>query len=131
MYMAYSHTNNSRTPHRSTAASTGIATKSRYSKTVIRFLFIALILGTVFSFGAMVQAYAAASSPTSNLTNHSATKTVVQEQQVVIQEGDTLWDVAATYKKSGENIRSYIDEIKTKNHLTTSSLKEGQVLLLP
>ncbi|WP_235960823.1 LysM peptidoglycan-binding domain-containing protein [Paenibacillus silvestris] len=130
MYMAYSHTNNSRTPHRSTAASKGIATKSRYTKTVIRFLFIALILGTVFSFGAMVQAYAAVSSPTSILSNHSDTKTVAQKQ-VVIQEGDTLWDIAATHKKSGENIRSYIDKIKTKNHLTTSSLQEGQVLLLP
>lgn len=130
MYIAYSHTNNSRTPHRSTTASKGIATKSRYTKTIVRFLFIALILGTVFSFGAMVQAYAAASTPTSSLSNHAETKTIVPEQ-VVIQEGDTLWDIAATHKKSRENIRSYIDKIKTKNHLTTSSLNEGQVLLLP
>lgn len=130
MYMAYSHTNNSRTPHRSTTAFKGIATKFRSTKTIIRFLFIALILGTVFSFGAMVQAYAAASSPTSSLPNHLETKTVVQKQ-VVIQAGDTLWDIAAAHKKSGENIRSYIDKIKTKNHLTTSSLKEAQVLLLP
>lgn len=84
----------------------------------------------MFSFGAMVQAYAAASSPTSSLPNHLDTKTVVQKQ-VVIQAGDTLWDIAAAHKKSGENIRSYIDKIKTKNHLTTSSLKEAQVLLLP
>ncbi|BFT71616.1 LysM peptidoglycan-binding domain-containing protein [Paenibacillus sp. P36] len=130
MYMAYSHTTNSRTPHRSTAASKGIATKSRNTKTIIRFLFIALILGTVFSFGAMVQAYAAASSPTSSVLNNAETKKVVQEQ-VVIQEGDTLWGIATAHKKDRENIRSYIDEIKTKNHLTTSSLKEGQVLLLP
>ncbi|MEC0270127.1 LysM peptidoglycan-binding domain-containing protein [Paenibacillus anseongense] len=130
MYMAYSHTTNSRTPHRSTTASKGIASKLRNTKTIIRFLFIALILGTVFSFGAMVQAYAAASSPTSSLSNHAETKKVIQEQ-VVIQEGDTLWGIATAHKKNGENIRSYIDEIKTKNHLTTSSLKEGQVLLLP
>ncbi|WP_171681948.1 LysM peptidoglycan-binding domain-containing protein [Paenibacillus planticolens] len=88
-------------------------------------------MGTVFSFGAMVQAYAASSSPTSNNVSTPTVSKVVVQEQVVIQAGDTLWDIAADHKKDGENIRSYVDKVKKKNHLTTSSLKEGQVLLLP
>ncbi|MBP1961807.1 LysM peptidoglycan-binding domain-containing protein [Paenibacillus aceris] len=130
MYMTYSHTNNSRSLHRSTAASKGMTSNSHYTKAFFRFLIIAVILGTVFFFGAMVQAYAASSSPAStNVSAHTASKAV--HEQVVIQAGDTLWDIAAAHKKNGENTRSYVDKIRTKNHLTTSSLKEGQVLLLP
>lgn len=131
MYMTYSHTNNSRSLHRSTTASKGLTSNPRYTKALFRFLIIAVILGTVFFFGAMVQAYAASSSPASgNLPAQTASKAVMQEQ-VVIQAGDTLWDIAVTHKKKGENTRSYVDKIRSKNHLTTSSLKEGQVLLLP
>lgn len=135
MYMAYSNTNSTHTPHRSASTSKGMTFNSSYTKAIVRFVLLAVILGTVFSFGAMVQAYAGdgaaiARTPVSVTSINSSPKAVVQDQ-VVIQRGDTLWDVASTHKKGNENIRSYVDKLKTINHLTTSSLKEGQVLLLP
>ncbi|MDD9267806.1 LysM peptidoglycan-binding domain-containing protein [Paenibacillus sp. GCM10023248] len=90
-----------------------------------------MILGTVFSFGAMVQAYAASTtSPTASVPVHTVSKAEVH-QKIVIQAGDTLWAIAEANKHSKENVRSYIDKIKSLNHLATSSLNEGQVLLLP
>lgn len=136
MYMAYSNTNTTHTPHRSASTSEGMTfISSYYSKAIVRFVLLAVILGTVFSFGAMVQAYAGdgaaiAKTPVSETSINSSPKAVVQDQ-VIIQRGDTLWDIASTHKKGSENIRSYVDKLKTINHLTTSSLKEGQVLLLP
>lgn len=131
MYMAYSQTNQSRTPHRSSTASKGIAIKASHTKAILRFVLIAVILGTVFSFGAIVQAYAASTTaPTASASDQTVSKAAVQEK-IVIQTGDTLWDIAAEHKKRGENIRSYMDKIKSINHLKTSSLSEGQVLFLP
>jgi LysM repeat protein len=133
MYMAYSNTNNSRKPHRSASASKGMTFTSGYTKAIVRFVLLAIILGTVFSFGAMVQAYAGDGAATTSATippNNIVSKDVVQDQ-VVIQRGDTLWDIASSHKKSDENIRSYMDKLKSLNHLSSSSLKEGQILLLP
>lgn len=135
MYMAYSNTNTTHAPHRSASTSKGMTFNSSYTKAIVRFILLAVILGTVFSFGAMVQAYAGdgaanATTPVSVKPINITPKTVAQDQ-VVIQRGDTLWDIASTHKKSDENIRSYMHKLKTINHLTTSSLREGQVLLLP
>ncbi|SDN83358.1 LysM domain-containing protein [Paenibacillus sp. yr247] len=133
MYIAYSHTNNSRKPHRSASASKGMTPTFGYTKAIVRFVLLAVILGTVFSFGAMVQAYAgdgAAATPVTITSANHISKVVVQDQ-VIIQRGDTLWNIASSHKKSDENIRSYVDKIKSINHLNTSSLKEGQVLSLP
>ncbi|WP_244209319.1 LysM peptidoglycan-binding domain-containing protein [Paenibacillus ferrarius] len=139
MYMAYSNTNHSHLPRRSADASKRMTFSFGNTKAFVRFFLLAIILVAVFSCGAMVQAYAGDAATTS--TNTSAVKqspsnsnqiyrTIVQER-VVIQRGDTIWEIASLHKKSGENIRSYIDKIKTINHLTTSALQEGQVLILP
>lgn len=135
MYMAYSNTNKTHAPYRSASTSKGMTFHSSYTKAIIRFILLAVILGTVFSFGAMVQAYAGdgaaiAKTPVSVSSINIIPKAVIQDQ-VVIQRGDTLWDIASTHKNNDENVRSYIQKLKTINHLTTSSLKEGQVLLLP
>ncbi|KQX67969.1 LysM peptidoglycan-binding domain-containing protein [Paenibacillus sp. Root444D2] len=135
MYMAYTNTNTTNSPHRSASTSKGMTFHSSYTKAIVRFILLAVILGTVFSFGAMVQAYAgdgAATAKTAvSMTPINITPKAVVQDQVVIQHGDTLWDIASTHKKSDENVRSYIHKLKTINHLSTSSLKEGQVLLLP
>ncbi|MGO4272758.1 LysM peptidoglycan-binding domain-containing protein [Paenibacillus sp. TAF58] len=135
MYMAYSNTNTKQTPHRSASSSKGMTFIPSNTKAIVRFILLAVILGTVFSFGAMVQAYAGdgaatVKNPVSVTSISSSPKAVVLDQ-VVIQSGDTLWVIASTHKKGNENIRSYVDKLKTINHLTKSSLREGQVLLLP
>ncbi|WP_261300982.1 LysM peptidoglycan-binding domain-containing protein [Paenibacillus andongensis] len=135
MYMAYSNTNTTHTPHRSASPSKGMTFIPSNTKAIVRFILLAVILGTVFSFGAMVQAYAgdgaATAKTTVSVTSINSSPKAVAQDQVVIQRGDTLWEIASTHNKGNENIRSYVDKLKTINHLTTSSLKEGQVLLLP
>ncbi|WNR42278.1 LysM peptidoglycan-binding domain-containing protein [Paenibacillus roseipurpureus] len=100
---------------------------------LLRFFLVAVILGTVFSFGAIVQAYAGegstvTSAPTQIVQVSSKASSV---EKIVIQSGDTLWEVASSHKKDGESVRSYIEKLKSVNHLSSSALKEGQVLVLP
>ncbi|UKS28994.1 LysM peptidoglycan-binding domain-containing protein [Paenibacillus sp. HWE-109] len=137
MYMAYTNTTNSRTLHRSANTSKGMTFTSGYTKAIVRFVLLAIILGTVFSFGAIVQAYAgdpAATTTSTSLAKQAVIRevsSIVVPEKIVIQRGDTIWQIASLHKKNRENIRSYIDKIKAINHLTTSSLQEGQVLILP
>lgn len=57
--------------------------------------------------------------------------TVKVYQTVLIEKNDTLWDFAVQYSAEGQDIRSYIQEIRSLNHLTTDTLIEGQYLILP
>lgn len=49
---------------------------------------------------------------------------------VTVQKGDTLWELADEYCKSGD-IRSFIHEIKKANNLTKSIIYEGDSLKIP
>ncbi|CAH1196685.1 Cell division suppressor protein YneA [Paenibacillus allorhizoplanae] len=134
MYMAYSQSNGTTTTLRGTAhASKGMTKKQGYTKLLLRFMLIAVILGTVFSFGAIVQAYAGDGTVTVStpITSAQPSAQATQSEKVVIQSGDTLWGIAEAHKKKGENTRSYIEKLRAFNHLSNSSLQEGQVLLLP
>ncbi|NEW06465.1 LysM peptidoglycan-binding domain-containing protein [Paenibacillus sp. SYP-B3998] len=91
---------------------------------------LVVILGAVFSFGAIVQAYAGeGSSITTSKVDVSLT--VKTYERVVVQRGDTLWRIASTHLDKGGNIRAYIDQMYNFNRLSSSVLQEGQVLLLP
>lgn len=133
MYMAYSQSNATTTLRGTAHASKGMTVKRGYSKLLLRFLLIAVILGTVFSFGAIVQAYAGDESVTvpTPITSVQSSVKVTQHEKVVIQSGDTLWEIAEAHKNKSENTRSYVEKMKALNHLASSSLQEGQVLLLP
>jgi nucleoid-associated protein YgaU len=48
-----------------------------------------------------------------------------------VKSGDTLWDLAGTMADPSEDVRSVIGRIKELNGMTTSSIQQGQVLLLP
>jgi len=50
---------------------------------------------------------------------------------VEVRQGDTLWAIAGRHKPRHVNIRSYIDQIKRLNGLTSSVLYEGMLLKLP
>ncbi|CAN7691810.1 LysM peptidoglycan-binding domain-containing protein [Paenibacillus sp. LjRoot56] len=133
MYMAYSQSNGTTTLRGTAHTSKGMTIKRGYSKLLLRFILIAVILGTVFSFGAIVQAYAGDGNVTVSTPIISAqlSAKATQNEKVVIQSGDTLWGIAEAHKKKGENTRSYIEKLRALNHLSNSSLQEGQVLLLP
>jgi LysM repeat protein len=48
-----------------------------------------------------------------------------------VQTGDTLWAIAGSMAEPGDDIRSVIGRIKELNDLSSSSIQQGQVLLLP
>lgn len=49
---------------------------------------------------------------------------------VIVEKGDTLWDISSEYGK-GTDIRRYIRKIKEENNLPDSIIYEGDVLILP
>jgi cell division protein YceG involved in septum cleavage len=50
---------------------------------------------------------------------------------VQIKKGDTLWSIAKTHSNSHSDIRNFIVEIKTFNHMTSEVLIAGQNIILP
>jgi LysM repeat protein len=48
-----------------------------------------------------------------------------------VRSGDTLWAIAGTMAEPSEDVRSVIGRIKELNDLSSSSIQQGQVLLLP
>lgn len=51
-------------------------------------------------------------------------------EQVVVEQGDTLWGIATRVGGPGET-QSVMLEIEQLNHLDSSALVEGQVLAVP
>lgn len=49
---------------------------------------------------------------------------------VVVEQGDTLWDIAGEYSK-GRDLRSYIAEVKKINNLQDSVIYAGDILKMP
>ena len=50
---------------------------------------------------------------------------------ITVEKGDTLWDIADEwFKLTEDDIRTYIDNIKTMNHLQSDQIQEGQSLLI-
>jgi nucleoid-associated protein YgaU len=52
-------------------------------------------------------------------------------RQVVVQPGDTLWDLAREHSPEGADIRRIVYEIRTLNGLAGAEIHPGQHLLLP
>ncbi|MCI5649099.1 MAG: LysM peptidoglycan-binding domain-containing protein [Fusicatenibacter sp.] len=49
-----------------------------------------------------------------------------------VEHGDTLWDIAKEYRTEEYNsIQSYIEEVKTMNHLTSDKITDGMYLSIP
>lgn len=49
-----------------------------------------------------------------------------EEIEYVVQEGDTLWSIAADYIDAEDNILSEIHHIKKRNDLNSAELTVGQ-----
>jgi LysM repeat protein len=134
MYIAYSNSAVQRSQHRS-VQTTKLA--NPFIKKAIRLLVAVTVLLVVFSLGALVNVNAgseASASGYSNTSNANVSKhvsTVKETQHVIVERGNTLWMIASEHLPKGENVRSYIEQIKKFNKLSSSSLQEGQVLLLP
>ena len=55
----------------------------------------------------------------------------VQYQQVEVRCGDTLWELAAEYGPSDNDIRKTVHAICTLNDVEAGSIREGDILLSP
>lgn len=51
-------------------------------------------------------------------------------RSIIVQRGDTLWEIAAGIVRPGEDIRAVIERLRRLNHLPGAALVEGQVLRL-
>ncbi|HPJ23012.1 MAG TPA: LysM peptidoglycan-binding domain-containing protein [Clostridia bacterium] len=51
--------------------------------------------------------------------------------EIVVEPGDTLWDIVCEYYGNNVDVRRTVAEVKRNNSLTSSELRIGQVLLLP
>lgn len=60
-------------------------------------------------------------------SNCSAGKKV-ETEDLVVSAGDTLWSIACEYKKSGQDVREYIYELRQLNNLNDCVIYPGQVL---
>ena len=62
----------------------------------------------------------------------SSVTSIRQTKTVEVKNGDTLWSIASKSVQSNVDIREYIYEIKTMNHLNdVGELQPGTVLTLP
>ncbi len=55
----------------------------------------------------------------------------VYYEVVEIREGDTLWDIACTYKSEGVSTKKYVAQIQDFNGLKTDKIIAGQSVIVP
>jgi nucleoid-associated protein YgaU len=53
------------------------------------------------------------------------------ESSVVVEQGDSLWSIAASVAGEGDDVRAVVDRIQELNGLSGSAVLPGQVLELP
>lgn len=53
------------------------------------------------------------------------------EKVIFISPGDTLWSIAGGLRKEGQDLRRIIFDLKERNNLSSSTLKAGQILIIP
>ena len=67
-----------------------------------------------------------------NATNSNSSEDRKFFTTYVVEKEDTLWDIAEAYITSEyETIYMYINEVMQSNHLETTNIKCGQLLILP
>lgn len=82
------------------------------------------VLGMVFIFPFNVAEVNATESARTNDRKHFTS--------YVVEKNDTLWDIAEKYMTPEyESIYEYIEEVMESNHLEDTSIKHGQMLILP
>ncbi len=90
---------------------------TRRGRLVLTVLFLALLLAVFTVFGSTSAASRDAGQPTPTRT-------------VMVQEGDTLWGLAAAVAEPGE-VREMVHQIEQLNALSGASVHVGQELAVP
>ena len=97
---------------------TGMGSRSRLAATVGYIVVIILITAASIAF---------AMNPISS----PAGRELGTYREIVVQPGDTLWDLARSISPEGADLRRAVFEIRTLNGLTDAEILPGQRLLLP
>ena len=61
----------------------------------------------------------------------TAEEYVYRNEQVYVVAGDTMWDIAAQYRRKDEDIREVVMRISQENKLLKGMLQPGQILQVP
>lgn len=85
-----------------------------------------IVVGTVL--GALAVAFAVGMPRGFSMT---LTPPEVQYVEVTVARGETLWDIAATYKDGRTDTRDMVYKIRTANELVDATVYPGQVLKIP
>ncbi|MDO7904939.1 LysM peptidoglycan-binding domain-containing protein [Paenibacillus sp. JX-17] len=80
---------------------------------------IALLIVVGITCSGVIKAFAGSAEP------------VGSGQQIVVEQGDTLWEIAVSHKPKTMDTRVYIEAIKMASGMTDSSIETGQILVLP
>jgi cell division protein YceG involved in septum cleavage len=105
------------------ASSTSPATtRSHRGLGVARTFFIVFAFLVLFSGFAFAHTFA---------SSEEGTPATAAEIVISVDSGDTIWDLAATYKKEKMDTRDAVYALMKRNGLSSSSLHSGQTLILP
>lgn len=109
--------------HRRPATATGPVSTSGQVRLTRRGRIVVLATVLLVAFAALI-AFGGGSMATEEPGERPAT------QVVVVNEGDTLWDIAAAVAEDGQ-VRSMVHEIREINNLDSSVVALGQKLHVP
>lgn len=84
--------------------------------TVLTFLFIIIMISVYFLF--------------SKNTAHSSVQEI-KFYEVVVVEGDNLWNIASNHLKEKKNMQKAIYDLKKYNNLKTSYIYPGDIIKIP
>ncbi|MFC5531884.1 cell division suppressor protein YneA [Cohnella yongneupensis] len=97
-------------------------TRSHRGLGVARSLFIVIAFVILFSGFAFAHTFA---------SSEAGTPASANEIVISVDSGDTLWELAGTYKKDNMDTREAVHVLMKRNGLASSSLHTGQTLVLP
>ena len=91
----------------------------RKSREIRKNTFLILTLALIFCIGTFA------------LGAQESRKERIYYESLKIQKGDTLWEIAETYKQDGEDIEHMIGKIMECNGMKTTNIKSGESIIVP
>lgn len=62
------------------------------------------------------------------LLNKCVAHKSIETEDYMVSTGDTLWSISCEYKKTGQDVRSYLYELRELNNLNDCIIYPGQVI---
>ena len=62
------------------------------------------------------------------LLNKCVAHKSIKTENYMVSAGDTLWSISCEYKKSGQDVRAYIYELRQINNLDDCTIYPNQVI---